>query len=278
MFGTNPLRKAEHNLDGLRLDVQEIFYTIQGEGPYAGSPAVFVRLWGCNLRCHFCDTDFESNRQTVPVYWIMDEVMKVCGRLPKLVVLTGGEPLRQDVSLVVQGLLALNVKVQFETAGTLWLQKLDVYERDFYTGALSIVCSPKTGLVNPNIVKHCKDWKFLIREDEVSEEDGLPVMATQQGGDVQKLFRPRCEPEHIWLQPCEAYNIGYSCDPKLTAVGAGVSNTPPSLHELNLADQKVTWSKRDHYKSDRNTKLCAELAMKYGYRVSLQMHKFLGVP
>ena len=57
MFGKNPIRKPE-NHDGNFLKIQEIFYTIQGEGIYSGYPAVFVRLGGCNLACKFCDTDF----------------------------------------------------------------------------------------------------------------------------------------------------------------------------------------------------------------------------
>jgi len=64
MFGTNPLSKPIES-DGLYLEVQDIFSTIQGEGPFAGKPAVFLRLAGCNLRCFFCDTDFESRRTTL---------------------------------------------------------------------------------------------------------------------------------------------------------------------------------------------------------------------
>ena len=59
MFGKNPIRKAIFdNADFY--EVQEIFLTIQGEGPYAGTPAIFIRLGGCNLACNFCDTEFES--------------------------------------------------------------------------------------------------------------------------------------------------------------------------------------------------------------------------
>ena len=50
--------------DGL-LAVHSIFYTIQGEGPFAGETAVFVRLAGCNLQCPLCDTDYTSDRRMV---------------------------------------------------------------------------------------------------------------------------------------------------------------------------------------------------------------------
>ena len=59
MFGNNPIRKPESG-DGSHLQVQEIFPTVQGEGPNTGVPSVFVRLGGCNLACDFCDTEFES--------------------------------------------------------------------------------------------------------------------------------------------------------------------------------------------------------------------------
>ena len=60
MFGTNPKRPPLKNHDGLSLDVVEIFPTIQGEGPFSGMPAIFIRLGGCNLACDFCDTEFEK--------------------------------------------------------------------------------------------------------------------------------------------------------------------------------------------------------------------------
>lgn len=53
MFGQNTPRRRE---SGGLLQVQDVFYTIQGEGPFAGRTAVFIRLTGCNLRCWFCDT------------------------------------------------------------------------------------------------------------------------------------------------------------------------------------------------------------------------------
>lgn len=59
MFGNNPIRKQVLRDDGA-LYISGIFATIQGEGPLTGTPAIFIRLSGCNLQCGFCDTDFED--------------------------------------------------------------------------------------------------------------------------------------------------------------------------------------------------------------------------
>ena len=69
MFGKNPIRKAEKG-DGSVLQIQEIFPTVQGEGPHTGVPSVFVRLGGCNLACSFCDTEFENFEN-----WSVDDIV-----------------------------------------------------------------------------------------------------------------------------------------------------------------------------------------------------------
>ena len=78
MFGKNPIRKPE-NHDGNFLKIQEIFYTIQGEGIYSGYPAVFVRLGGCNLACKFCDTEFETF-QEMNIIEILSEVKRIINK------------------------------------------------------------------------------------------------------------------------------------------------------------------------------------------------------
>ena len=72
--------------------INEIFYSIQGEGKHTGTPAVFIRFSGCNLRCPFCDTKREDGR-FMQLPEIFKEIDRVCdGARPSLVVLTGGEP------------------------------------------------------------------------------------------------------------------------------------------------------------------------------------------
>lgn len=155
MFGQNPLRPPVKG-DGEVLEVQHIFPTIQGEGPLAGTPAVFVRLGGCNLACNFCDTEFETFR-AMPLKAMLEEVSRLAeGR--KLVVVTGGEPLRQPITMLCEALLAAGYAVQIETNGTLF--------RDL-PEAVSIVCSPKAvnGRYAPlreDILQRAGALKFIV--------------------------------------------------------------------------------------------------------------------
>lgn len=80
------------------LMVNEVFYSIQGESSRAGLPCVFVRLMGCHLRCHYCDTEYafhEGKRWTLDA--VVDEVARL-GQGCSLVELTGGEPLLQPAA------------------------------------------------------------------------------------------------------------------------------------------------------------------------------------
>ena len=120
MLGTNPVRPQDLN-DGKSLWVQEIFYTLQGEGPFCGRPSVFVRLGGCNLRCSWCDTDFESSEWVPALEEILAQIEKIRPSHCKLIVITGGEPFRQNLAPLVNALLGRDLEVQIETNGTLWV-------------------------------------------------------------------------------------------------------------------------------------------------------------
>ena len=249
MFGQNPVRKQDLREDA-KLDIQESFATIQGEGPYAGMPSVFVRLWGCNLRCRFCDTDFESNRETFSDEALWARIMQLKrDEAPKvsLLVITGGEPLRQNILPLVARATTLGWTVQIETAGTLWIDGLE----DYIGSGLDIVCSPKTPHIHPMVERFCSHYKYIIASaDPSSKNDGLPMANTQPvavqrehgGALMQPLYRPlginEPHPPHIWVQPCDE--------------GSEVLNT-------------------------RNYERCVALALKHGYRISIQQHKVLNV-
>lgn len=242
MFGDNPIRKQVHD-DGSKLAVQEVFYTIQGEGPLAGTPAVFVRLAGCNLACKFCDTDFESNvDHLVEFEGVVQSVLGLLAhhgifkQSPPLVVLTGGEPMRQNIVPLLNTLIFMHgFRVQIETAGTLWPIDLDPHR---YEGKLTIVCSPKTGKLNANLPSFCDDYKYIISASDPGDpNDGLPIRSTQVDAD-NFLFRPH-HSGTIWLQPMD---------------------------------------EQDEDKNRTNMDEVVRRCMKYGYRMSLQQHKIAGLP
>jgi 7-carboxy-7-deazaguanine synthase len=99
-----------------KMVITEIFKSIQGESTYAGLPCLFVRLTGCNLRCHWCDTAYAFNGgQKMSVEEVLARVRHLGG---KLVELTGGEPLlQQDVYPLIDHLLAQGFRVLVETSG-----------------------------------------------------------------------------------------------------------------------------------------------------------------
>ena len=96
------------------MKVNEIFYSIQGEGAHTGTPAVFVRFSGCNLRCSFCDTEHQKGMPMTE-----QEIINAVLQYPaRLVVFTGGEPTLQLSKNIVDALHDANRIVAIETNGT----------------------------------------------------------------------------------------------------------------------------------------------------------------
>jgi len=106
------------------IQLNEIFYSIQGEGAFTGTPAVFVRLAGCNLSCRFCDTDY-SLKEMATVSEIVRRVEET-GDGCRMVILTGGEPLAQNESLeLIEALRRAGRRVHIESNGTIDTQLQD---------------------------------------------------------------------------------------------------------------------------------------------------------
>ena len=100
----------------MRFRVNEIFYSLQGEGFWTGTPMVFVRLSGCNLRCPFCDTDHASFSEMSA-----DEILaavRTAGGECRRICLTGGEPALQVDEALVRLLKAEGYRLHLETNGT----------------------------------------------------------------------------------------------------------------------------------------------------------------
>lgn len=176
-MNNQPIEKYVEHKDG-KLDVHSIFKTIQGEGPLSGTPAVFVRLAGCCLQCPMCDTDYTSGRQLMDVESIYDKI-NTLHKSPYLVVITGGEPFRQDIGRLIDTLWLNGYYIQIETNGTLPPSRL--HETVYNTISNSIirrpliVCSPKTGKIDPEIMKCAYAFKYVIKHNSIKLEDGLPL-------------------------------------------------------------------------------------------------------
>jgi 7-carboxy-7-deazaguanine synthase len=109
------------------LKIAEIFASLQGEGLRQGEPTIFVRLAGCNLRCPFCDTQRAwTGGRRITVGRIADRVARLSRTGPAAwIVLTGGEPLMQDVGPLVRLLKSKGWKIQVETNG-LYYRRLPI--------------------------------------------------------------------------------------------------------------------------------------------------------
>jgi len=110
---------------GLAFKVNEIFFSLQGEGSRAGRPCLFIRLTGCPLRCVYCDTTYAfTEGKFMPLEAILTEVTQHLGPPRKgpnapFVELTGGEPLAHpQAPALLQALLDLGYEVALETAGS----------------------------------------------------------------------------------------------------------------------------------------------------------------
>ena len=120
-----------------------------------------MRLGGCNLACDFCDTEFE-NFTAMAVEAILDQVDELADDGRNLVVITGGEPLRQPIERFCAALLDEGYQVQIETNGTLWRALPD---------AVEVICSPKAGVggygkVREDLLLRVNGLKFIIKADD----------------------------------------------------------------------------------------------------------------
>lgn len=193
------------------LEVFSIFPTIQGEGPFAGLRSVFVRLAGCNLQCPGCDTDYTSSRRYMSTEEIIGKVQELAdnefGDMDNLlVVITGGEPFRQNLSTISRDLIDLGFTVQVETNGTM-------RPSPNLPDDVVVVCSPKTSRINRQLSKRADHFKYVLSFNSINPADGLPVSALGNGANDEgrAVARP---PEgfdgEIFLQPMDTKNEAHN--------------------------------------------------------------------
>ncbi len=149
------------------LKINEIFYSIQGEGTSAGLPCIFIRLTYCNLRCTYCDTEYafyDGKDMSI------DDILIIIKEYDcNLVEVTGGEPLVQSESLeLMTRLCNLGYEVMLETSGSLSIENVDKRVKnilDFKCPTSKMV--KKNYYPNTNFIKPNDEVKFVIgnRED-----------------------------------------------------------------------------------------------------------------
>lgn len=152
--------------------VNEIFYSLQGEGYWTGTPSVFIRFSGCNLRCPFCDTQHEQG----DVLSLEAIVEKVCSYPATHIVLTGGEPSLFIDDILIAALHSAGKFIAIETNGTHALP----------AGIDWITLSPKDSVTeNATVVlKSCHELKLVYTSPTVT----LP---------------PNVHADWYFLQPCD---------------------------------------------------------------------------
>lgn len=147
--------------------VNDIFYSLQGEGRNTGRAAIFIRFAGCNLKCPFCDTDFSQYEEMSDE----DILNRIKSYPSRFVVLTGGEPSLQVDRLLVDLLHSHGYELAIETNGT----------HPIVDGIDWITCSPKGNTV----IKRCNELKCIFEETtQVPNDHGISA-------------------EYKYLQPCD---------------------------------------------------------------------------
>lgn len=240
-INTQPVEKLDHSADGT-VDFHSMFFTLQGEGPFAGHRALFIRLAGCNLQCPGCDTEYTHGRWRHPAASVVRSAETLLEQhelsFPDaLVVITGGEPLRQNLDTLVFLLLEYGARVQIETNGV--FGPSDAMKRHWnQCDNLVFVVSPKTSRIHPDWADYADCFKYVLKSDEIDLDDGLPTRA-----------------------------LGHKATPRVARPPA---NTFTPVY-VNPMDEK------DVEKNALNAIAVARSAMQYGYIVGVQMHKIFNL-
>lgn len=303
MFGKNEIIGQKYFNDaGDRLFVTSIFTTLQGEGPYRGEPAVFVRLAKCNLACTFCDTYFDGGdwlspeqlatkidnavseyfegnvpewAQTNRSQWefeastcsIVDKVTREIvkpKRRKMVLVVTGGEPMLQKN--LVPFLHSMNQEfenTQIESNGTVWQDIPD---------STTLVCSPKCSEKNGKPVKYLKPnkdvmdradcLKFVMSADPDSPYSSIPDWAHEYAASGKKVF----------ISPMNVYNREPQKSKQLRSTKNDIS-----IEERSNVDEVVSfWEEGllNMPENQKNHEYAARYCMKHGFTLNLQIHLY----
>lgn len=178
--------------------VNEIFYSIQGEGMDTGVPAVFIRFSGCNRQCEYCDTDHENINMIFDDPEALAKAAKKCDvHESDVVILTGGEPLLQVDKKLIRALGDYFNHISIETNGTIGPTD-DFYE---YCPGMDITVSPKLGdkwseALIPDYIKVVDEDQDLDIYTDFYEKNGgryflQPKWPNRMEGEPESSFNER---------------------------------------------------------------------------------------
>lgn len=164
---------------GTTLPVVESFYSIQGEGMNTGKAAWFIRLGGCDVRCPWCDSKNSWDTGHHPHKSISEIIAPIAASPAANVVITGGEPLMHDLSILCSALKSAGYNIFLETSGTHPL-----------SGAFDWICvSPK---------KHFPPLKEVIKKADELKVVISSADSTAWAEEMRKSVKSSCA---LLLQP-----------------------------------------------------------------------------
>lgn len=293
MFGTNDIvgQKFFKSAPPESLYVTSMFFTLQGEGPYAGMPALFIRLAKCNLNCSFCDTFFDDgdwmtfkeirskayhticdywNKQGKPVpEWVLPKGTLI-PMFPKIVlVITGGEPmLQQNLSEFFMYSLDLFGTIQIESNGTV-NQSVPDY--------VTLVCSPKCSEKNGKAVKYLAPTDLILKRADCLKF----VMSADQNSPYNTIpdwaFKWRDEGPHndIYISPMNVYNT-FPLKIKLLRAEKGTI----TMAERSTVDEIISfWEDGllNLKENQTNHEYVGRYCLENGFKLNLQQHLYVSM-
>jgi len=290
MFGTNEIvgQKFFKTAPDGALYVTSMFFTLQGEGPFAGKPALFIRLAKCNLNCSFCDTFFDdgdwmtfsklqtkiyhticdywnSRGEQVPL-WVLPRGSK---RFNVVLVVTGGEPLLQkNLMEFLNEVQHTFLDIQIESNGTV---------NQTVPDHVTLVCSPKCAEKNgvaikylaPTdlILKRADCLKFVMNADPSSPYSTIP--------DWAFAWRDASPFNEIYISPMNVYNdfpqkikLMRSTKETITLADRSTVDEVISFWEpglLNLKENQI------------NHEYVGRYCLENGFRLNLQQHLYVSM-
>ncbi len=178
------------------MKINEVFYSLQGEGNWTGLPNIFIRVTGCNLRCSYCDTKYAyEHGKKMSIEDIVDEIQKFpC----KHICITGGEPLLQNKILdLINILLKRGYRICLETNGSISIEKL-VGKKSLMI-SLDIKC-PSSGMHEK---MNFNNLSYLTTNDQLKF-----VIKNREDYDFAKAVIKKYKPKStVFFQPVWGTNL-----------------------------------------------------------------------